>query len=410
MARDRRSWSAEDAVQDVLLPEEKVQWSGRPASSRGLDRQDVQFIFFSGYFAVTDWGIIFFGLISPAAFFTRVLLPLLQILYFVVVRPAIRRSQRRNTVFALTNSRALVIQGPPRPRLDAAYLEEPYQAWRRSDGRGTVSFDSAPTPVEKAPLKGLRTAYRAILFVLGLGSSPFPGQKKRVPQLTFYEVENVEQLLRLLEERGVTEKPSDSVIPAVMSERWGGLLERGFTPSRRTACAVLGVVLVLATVPVIAVRGRDYLQHSPTLIRPGSIELELAPATYVVFEHTAAMGTYDCYSVAQCATIGPSNVSVVSRSGTRLVVTGDPGVGAITDGKIHPLGVVAFYVPRVDRYRVTIRSSTAAEFIIAKKPSEELAALAGWIVVGAIGVIFILIALIGALVARGRRRSIMSQR
>jgi hypothetical protein len=387
------------------MSDEEVLWRGAPAASRGLDRQDVVFIVISGHLTLVYWGVIYFGQISPAAYYSRVVLPISQIVFFVLVRPAIRRAQRRNTAFAVTDSRALVLQGPPRSRLDASHPQGHYEAWRRRDGRGTVSFDADLERPGGSILRAVEAASRAILFVLGLRNYPFASRKRKVPQIIFYEVDDLDQLVDAIRKLGLTEVVPNNSVPTVLPLSWRGLLERGFTPSRRAVCAILGVVLVLATVPVIAVRGRDYLQHSPTLMRPGSIETTLSPATYVIFEHTRAMGPYDCPSVSKCATIGPADVIVTSTSGTELDVTGDPKVGSITDGNIHPIGVVAFVVTREDTYKVTVHSSKPAEFIIAKTPSEEVTALAGWIVVGVIGILLILVSLIGVLAARGRRQS-----
>jgi len=116
------------------------------------------------------------------------------------------------------------------------------------------------------------------------------------------------------------------------------------------------------------------------------------------------MGPYDCYSVAKCATIGPSDVSVKNSSGIRLAVYEDSSVGIITDGRLHLLGVVKFEVHKSGAYVITIHSSTSAVFVIAMPPVQEASALAGWIAGAIIGLLLTVISLVGALIARGRRR------
>jgi hypothetical protein len=405
MTPDAVKWNASEAVRSALYPEEVVLWTGRPVATRGLDRQDVRFIIFSAYFALVYWGVAFFGLTSSSLLFVKVVPPFVQIAYFVAVRPAIRRAQRRSTVFAVTRSRALVIQGPPSPGLEVANLPAPFQSWRREDGRGSVAFDVSPSRETQGVSTGMRIGLQVILFLVGLASWPFGGRRRKGLQLVFFEVDDVDQLVQILQGLGPSDQFSNLDSPLAYSDNWDQSVERRFTPSRRTVCAVLGVILVVVTIPVIAVRLRDYLQHSPSMPRPGTIELTLRPATYVVFENTAYKGPYDCYSVTECATINPSDVNVVSTSGDRLAVVEDPGVGIITDGEQHLLGVVKFDVNHIGTYIVTIRSSTKAEFVIAIPPSEEAKALAGWIAGGVLGIILILFALVSGLIARGRRRS-----
>jgi hypothetical protein len=132
--------------------------------------------------------------------------------------------------------------------------------------------------------------------------------------------------------------------------------------------------------------------------------LALLPATYVVFEHTAKIGPYDCSPVSECVTINPSDVSVTSQTGDHLSVYVDPSTDSITDGSDHYAGALKFEVHKDGRYSVSIRSSAAASFVIAKEPSEEAIALGGWIAGGSIGLLLIVTALVGSLIARGSRR------
>jgi hypothetical protein len=161
---------------------------------------------------------------------------------------------------------------------------------------------------------------------------------------------------------------------------------------------------VTTMVPVIAVRYRDYLQHSPTLGSPGKIEVTLSPATYVIFEHPASLGPYDCSSPGPCVTIGPTDVSVISVTGVHEVIYTDPSNEAITDSSDHYYGAVKFDVREVGTYSVSVHSSIAASFVVAKQPSEEVVALLGWISAAAVGFFLTATALAGSVMSRGRRR------
>jgi hypothetical protein len=367
MATTADTWDAGDAVRDVLHPEEVVLWVGEPNATRGLDRQDVGFIVVAGWVALAYWGVAFFGLVSSWTLTLRVLPPAIAIAYVVIARPAVRRSQQRKTAFALTASRALVVNGPPFPRFEAAALPMPYRVWTRSDGRGTVIFDSSPRSSERPSFpQGVRIALQVILFLVGLVARPFPSRRRDEVRLVFYEVGDVDEVVQSLKRLGVPEIPSEpSPMPRAQSGSWTQVVERRFTPTRRVLCAVLGVVLLASMIPVIAVRLRAYLQDSPTLSGRGTIEVTLPPATYVVFEHTAKVGPYDCSPVSVCVTIDPSNVSVVSQSGTQLSASVDPSMDGITDRSDHYAGAVEFSVSESGTYSVSIRSSTSDDFVIA---------------------------------------------
>ena len=369
-------------------------WSGGPVATRGLDRQDVWFIIVGLWLSLTYLGVAFFSSSSFPTVALRVLPPAVTMAYIVVGRPVVRRSQRRKTVFVLTPARALALSGPPFRGLETTALPFPYQVWRRADGRGTISFGAEIGSVQ-GPRQAATIAFRIILFLLGLVPTP----RQKTGQLVFYEVGNVDDVVRTLEGMGEAE-----VAPPSPSARWPQVVERRFTPARRAICGILGVVLVASMIPVIAVRLRDYLQHSPTLSGPSTVHLALPPATYVVFEHTTKAGPYDCSPVSLCVTIYPSDVSVTSESGNHLSTYVDPSMDGITDGSNHYAGAVKFDVQESGTYSVTVRSSAGASFVIAKQPSEEALALGGWIAGGMIGLLLIVTALVGSLIARGSRR------
>ncbi len=398
------AWNADEAMGEVLEPDEDLLWSGTPTATRGLDRQDVWFIIVAIWLSLAYWGVAFFSSTTLPSFALRVLPPVASLSYIVAARPAVRRSQRRRTVFGLTPTRALVLNGPPFRKLETAALPVPFRVWRRADGRGTITFGVVdPRTTQRPPLRELiRTILRVVLFILGV----VPRPRHDAGQLVFYEVSNVENVARTLEASGQAEDapqmPSHG--PEDRSRGWSQAVERRFTPTRRVICAALGVALVASMTPVIAVRLRDYLQHSPTLSGPSTVHLALPPATYVVFEHTAKAGPYDCSPVSVCVTIGPSDVSVTSQAGDELPVYVDPSMDAITDGSDHYAGAVKFGVKESGRYSVSVHSSADASFVIAKQPSQEAFALSGWITGGVIGLLLIAASLVGSLIARGRRR------
>jgi len=268
MTRGADPWDDADAIQRVLFPGEVLLWSGKPHAPRDLDLEDVRFIIIGAYCALAYWGAAFFGLQSSSLLVLRVLPSFAFIAFFAIVRPVIRRQQRRTTVFALTPSRALVIQGAPSTGLEMAAVPAPMQVWRREDGDGSVIFETSPYSTSPTARRGVGVLLQVILFISGMASWPFPDPWKRGRQLTFYEVDDVDQLVQTLESHGLSGQTSSSQTALFDRGRWSGLAERGFTPARRTLCAALGVVLVVATVPLIAVRVRDYLQHSPTLSIP----------------------------------------------------------------------------------------------------------------------------------------------
>jgi hypothetical protein len=406
MATAATTWDADEAVRDVLNPWERALWIGRPTATRGLDRQDVWFIIVGTWVAVTYWGVAFFGLVSSPQLVLRVLPPAIALACVVIARPAVRRSQRHKTAFAVTPTRVLVVNGPPFPRLEAAALPLPYEVWRRSDSRGTVVFDASPrTSRHRSFFAGARNVLQVVLFLIGLVARPFPGSRRNQGRLVFYEVDDVSEVVQTLEHLGLAQTRSElSGTSSAQPGSWTEVVERRFTPARRVLCGVLGAVLLASMIPVVAVRLRDYLQDSPTLPGPGILHLTLPAATYVVFEHTAKAGPYDCSPVSLCVTVDPSDVSVVSQSGAPVPVYVDPSADGITDRRDHYAGAVEFDIPRLGPYSVSVRSSVAAGFVIAKQPSEEATALGGWIAGGMVGLLLIVAVLAGSLITRGRRQ------
>jgi hypothetical protein len=405
MAIAAATWDADEAVRDVLNPGEVVLWMGRPTATRGLDRQDVWFIIVGTWCAVTYWGVAFFGLVSLSQLALRVLPPAIALAFVVIARPAVRRSQRQKTAFAVTGTRVLVVNGPPFPRLETAALPLPYEFWRRSDRRGTVVFDASPRMSRRRSFfPEARNVLQVVLFLVGFVARPFPGRRGDHVHLVFYEVDDVNVVVQTLEHLGLAASRPALLATSVQPGSWTEVVERRFTPARRVLCGVLGAVLLASMIPVLAIRLRDYLQDSPTLPGPGTLHLTLPAATYVVFEHTAKAGPYDCSPVSLCVTIDPSDVSVTSQSGAPVAVYVDPSVDGITDRKDHYAGAVEFDIPRHGPYSISVRSSAAAGFVIAKQPSEEAAALGGWIAGGIVGLLLIVAVLAGSLLARGRRQ------
>lgn len=394
------SWDADEALRGVLDPGEVVLWSGVPFATRGLDPQDVWFTVLGLWISLIYLAVAYFDSATHLAVALRVLPPSLSMAYIVVVRPAVRRSQRQRTAFALTPMRAIALSEPPFRTLEIAMLPSPYQVWRRTDGRGSITFGMEPSSNQR-PSQAAAVIPRIILFLLGF--APWP--RRKADQLVFYEVRDIDDVVRILETLPQSElSPSTPArLPGEERRIWSQVVERRFSPTRRVICGLLGVVLAATMIPVIAVRLRDYLDHSPTLSGQSTVRLALPPATYVIFEHTEKAGPYDCSPVSVCVTIGPSNVSVTSQAGERLSAFVDPSMDGITDGNAHYAGALKFNVRESGTYFISIRSSATATFVIAKQPSEEAFALGGWIAGGSMGLILIVTALLGSLIARGRK-------
>ena len=398
-----RGWNAEVAVSEKLYSGEVPLWTGTPSATRGLDRQDVRFIVVSTYLAITYWAVAFFAVTASGNSFLRLIIPFFEISFFVVVRPAIRHFHRRRTVFAITPSRALAIQGGPLPRWESTELPRSFQMWRREDGRGSIVFDSSKPSMPPSVTRSIRIVGTFVLFVIGFASRPFPSAHSRESGIVFYEVPDVQRAVDALVELGAVETMVEGKVPRRVSDRWSAVAQRRLTPSWRVVGALLGVILMLVTIPVIAVRGRDYLQNSPTVHNHGVKVLTLQPGTYVVFEHTVRAQSHDCYPIWLCVTISSSNVSVRGTSGSRIVVVADTRHEGMTDRQSHYAGAVQFDIRRRGTYVVTIHSDARASFVIALAPSEEIRALGGWIAGAIVGVLVVAITLAGSLATRGRR-------
>lgn len=174
--------------------------------------------------------------------------------------------------------------------------------------------------------------------------------------------------------------------------------------SARTSFAVLGVLLLAPTTTLAIVRLFVYLDDSPAMSAPGRATLHLDPATYVLFEHTARAGPYDCSPISICVTIVPADVSVASRIHVALPVETDPSADGISRRGLHYAGAVKFRVPVAGTYLIDITASDAGQVVVALQPSEEATALSGWIILAAIGLVLVAVALIGTATSyRGRR-------
>jgi hypothetical protein len=224
--------------------------------------------------------------------------------------------------------------------------------------------------------------------------------------LVFFGVDDVDQAVRTLASVGQTAHPRPSANSLKGLSRVQAEIERRFTFTRRVLCGLLGVALLASFLPVVALRYLDYLEHSPTLARAGTVHLTLAPDTYVIFEHTHRAGPYDCSPTPVCVTIHASDVSVHSSTGSVLSVTDDRSLDGITDSGDHFAGAVLFTVRARGTFTITIHSAARARFIVAEQPSEELRALSGWIAGAIIGGLLMVLALLGELVARGSLRAI----
>jgi hypothetical protein len=174
--------------------------------------------------------------------------------------------------------------------------------------------------------------------------------------------------------------------------------------SARTSFAAFGVLLLVSTATLTIVRLFAYLDDSPAMSAPGHATLHLDSGTYILFEHTARAGPYDCSPTSVCVTIGPTDVSVTSTTHQALLVQTDPSADGISRHGLHYAGAVVFHTSHPGTYVIGITTSEPGQIVVALGPSEEAFALSGWIILAAIGLVLIAVALIGTATSYRDRR------
>ena len=144
------------ALHVVLLPGEKVLWTGRPDPRRLVSRADLFLIPFSvmwGGFAIF-WELAVLGVIDfgdagsgDAApwFFALWGIPFVVAgLYLIAGRFLVKRWVRRRTVYAVTDQRVVVMRRVRGARVDTGYIHSLPNVTASVDasGRGTIDFRS----------------------------------------------------------------------------------------------------------------------------------------------------------------------------------------------------------------------------------------------------------------------------
>ncbi|MGA3354443.1 MAG: hypothetical protein ABSD85_14860 [Acidimicrobiales bacterium] len=90
--------------------------------------------------------------------------------------------------------------------------------------------------------------------------------------------------------------------------------------------------------------------------------------------------------------------------GNPTVINADPSADRLTEKGLTYRGIVEFHIGKWGTYRIVVRASAPGHLLIDPNPRQEVRAFAGWIALGAAGLIAIVIG-VGLIVrARWRRR------
>jgi hypothetical protein len=132
-------------IQRYLQPDEKILWTGRPDPSRLISRSDGFLIPFSlmwgGFAIVWEGGVVLAG--APFFFWLWGIPFVVVGQYFIWGRFVYKRWDRRRTVYALTNQRALTLRGGSLASVFLNRLPAIHQSVR-ADGSGNLEFGSSP--------------------------------------------------------------------------------------------------------------------------------------------------------------------------------------------------------------------------------------------------------------------------
>lgn len=376
-------------VRDLLYEDEVLCWEGAPSLPRGFDDQDIIALFITAWIVACYSEVIYFTPTGSTGILLVRLIPSIVLLLHVgLARPLIRRAQFRVTAFAVTSSRAIVATGEPFGQLQTVALPTPFEVRRRHDHRGSINFSVTSPSTGRRGLDALDLLRRIIAFLLGW--------RRRVDsRVVFFNIPDVDDVVSVMPGFPLTHRAKR---PATLRD----LIESNATSRVRTAMVLIAMVLVLPSLGVLTVRLRTYLDHSPLLSTNRPTSLLLAPNTYVIFEHTARAGPYDCAPKSICATLRPEDVRVVAKSGARVPVTVDASHDGLTRNGLHYAGAVELQIPTRATYLVSLNSNVRASFVLAVEPSEEAVMLSGWIAAGLVGLILLVGAAIASVIARGR--------
>jgi hypothetical protein len=130
-------------LQPYLQPGEKILWTGRPDPSRLIGRADAFLIPFSlmwgGGAVIWEGGVALTG--APLLFLLWGAPFVVVGQYFIWGRFLYKRWDRRRTVYALTNQRALILRGRSLQSVFLLQLPVIHQS-ARHDGSGSLEFGS----------------------------------------------------------------------------------------------------------------------------------------------------------------------------------------------------------------------------------------------------------------------------
>jgi hypothetical protein len=131
-------------LQRYLQPGEKILWTGRPDPSRLVSRTDAFLIPFSfmwgGFAIVWEGGVLLTG--APTFFWLWGIPFVVVGQYLIWGRFLYKRWDRRRTVYALTNQRALILRGGSIQSVFLNHLPNINQSVR-ADGSGSLEFGSS---------------------------------------------------------------------------------------------------------------------------------------------------------------------------------------------------------------------------------------------------------------------------
>jgi hypothetical protein len=132
-------------LQRYLQPGERILWTGRPDPARLIGRSDALLIPFSlmwgGGAIVWEGGVALTG--APLLFLLWGAPFVVVGQYFIWGRFLYKRWDRRRTVYALTNQRALILRGGSLASVFLNQLPAIHQSVR-ADGSGSLEFGSSP--------------------------------------------------------------------------------------------------------------------------------------------------------------------------------------------------------------------------------------------------------------------------
>jgi hypothetical protein len=147
---DATQFDDQQALAPYLLPSERILWCGRPPTGFLFRKSDAFLIPFSLLWAgfAVFWEYMAYAQGAPTFFLLFGAVFVLIGVFFTVGRFYYDMRVRENTVYAVTDSRALILAGFARQSLTALTLKSLSQIGLElsGGGRGTISF-GGPSPM-----------------------------------------------------------------------------------------------------------------------------------------------------------------------------------------------------------------------------------------------------------------------